>query len=426
MSLINNSQDPKEQPKNPQNPKIDWENLILTYRNWLLAAGLIILVFFLFNQHYSLKEPIDSSIWGTYGDFIGGVLGTVVAYISVRFLILTLKEQKEANITISENNERNSKVYELQQFEGTFQTLLSIYLESVKAYHKEGYSDGKESMRAILEDVYNVYKNEGQYPSKVRTAVRRFDELYVENRQVMAVHFRVLYQLCKLISKANIADDKKALYSKIVRSQLSEEESIMIRYNCMNVYGFKMQEYANEFNLLKHLPFTRLMEFKSWDIIFSDSYKKNVLDTEFIAIRKTITDIFKRNGQIDVLETVCYSKRYVLIINVTADKRELKLELQRTKKTAKDKSIEKFEKAFDMLTDNQIRQMLIAFVYEIVSYSNFGRFNKKEELNYVFPQVSSEGNISSIVVLVKKCSPLIMSYQKKPQMNYQNTHQPNI
>lgn len=410
------AQEPKEKVKDNEITSQDWEKLIARYKWHLIIAGIVILVFFMANQHYDLSEPIDSGIWGTYGDFIGGVLGTIVAYISLRFLILTLKEQKEANITICENNERNSKVYELQQFEGTFQTMLSLYLDAVNSYKKDGYNSGRDSMRAILEDVYIRYKNNGQYASKVRTAVRCFDELYVENRQVMSVHFRVLYQLCRFISKAKIDDNKKALYSKIVRSQLSEEECIMIRYNCLNSYGLKMQDYANEFNLLKHLPFTRLMEFKAWDKIFSDSYKKNILDTEFIGIRKRIRILFRTYDDQEKTESIKYSRRYVLIITVSADRKHMGIELKRINKTKNIKSIEKFEKAFDILTDNEIRQMLISFIYEIVYYSNFGKFNKKEDLTYEFPPVKSDGIVSSICVSVTKSSPLIMSYQKVPRM----------
>lgn len=409
-------QEPKEQKKDNKVTSQDWEKLIAKYRWHLIIAGIVILAFFMANQHYDLSEPIDSGIWGTYGDFIGGVLGTIVAYISLRFLILTLKEQKEANITISENNERNSKVYELQQFEGTFQTLLSLYLDAVNAYKKDSCNSGRDSMRAILEEVYFRYKNNGQYASKVRTAVRCFDELYVENRQVMSVHFRVLYQLCRFISIGNIDDNKKALYSKIVRSQLSEEECIMIRYNCLNSYGLKMQDYANEFNLLKHLPFTRLMEFKAWDKIFSDSYKKNILDTEFISIRKRIRILFKTYDGQEKTEIINYSKRYVLKITVSADRKSMGLELKRVNKTKNTKSLAKFEKAFDILTDNEIRQMLISFIYEIVFYSNFGKFNKKEDLTYAFPPVKSNGIESSICVSVNKSTPLIMSYQKEPRM----------
>ena len=50
----------------------------------LLAVFLAILGFFFFISHryFSLAKPIDGAVWGEFGDFIGGVIGTIIAYIS--------------------------------------------------------------------------------------------------------------------------------------------------------------------------------------------------------------------------------------------------------------------------------------------------------------------------------------------------------
>ena len=68
---------------------------------WLVVLACILsiagLVFFVSHRYYSLTKPIDGSIWGEFGDFIGGVVGTIIAYISIRLLIDTLKAQKDAN-----------------------------------------------------------------------------------------------------------------------------------------------------------------------------------------------------------------------------------------------------------------------------------------------------------------------------------------
>lgn len=76
---------------------------------WMIAGCIIIaivlLVLFLLHQTYDSKLPVDTGIFGTYGDFIGGVLGTVVALYSAYLLIKTFQNQAEINRDIQKTNE---------------------------------------------------------------------------------------------------------------------------------------------------------------------------------------------------------------------------------------------------------------------------------------------------------------------------------
>ena len=47
-------------------------------------------------------------------------------------------------------------------------------------------------------------------------------------------------------------------------SVLCDEEMIMLRYNCLTNKGRNMQEFVNQFNLIKHIPLMSLLEFKKW------------------------------------------------------------------------------------------------------------------------------------------------------------------
>ena len=65
----------------------------------VVAVALSIIGFFFFVSHryYSVAKPIDGSVWGEFGDFIGGVIGTIIAYISIRLLVATLNTQAKGN-----------------------------------------------------------------------------------------------------------------------------------------------------------------------------------------------------------------------------------------------------------------------------------------------------------------------------------------
>lgn len=75
---------------------------------WMVGGGivtaLILFLLFLLNQTYDTSLPFDTGIFGTYGDFIGGVLGTVVALYSAFLLIKTFQNQARINEDVKKTN----------------------------------------------------------------------------------------------------------------------------------------------------------------------------------------------------------------------------------------------------------------------------------------------------------------------------------
>lgn len=101
-----------------------------------------------------------------------------------------------------------------------------------------------------------------EYKRRSQKAVAMFDDFYAENRTESSVHFRVLYLLVCLIAEADIDEESRVMYAKCIRGQLSEGEMDVIRYNCVTANGSKMQQFINQFNLLKHLPLMSIFEFR--------------------------------------------------------------------------------------------------------------------------------------------------------------------
>lgn len=91
---------------------------------------------FAFHQHsdWGLSYPANHEQWGLYGDFVGGVLGTIVAIFSVYFLIRTLREQVHANSQEFDNYAKMSVVYTAQQFNNNFNHLVKLYHDAIDGY----------------------------------------------------------------------------------------------------------------------------------------------------------------------------------------------------------------------------------------------------------------------------------------------------
>lgn len=357
-------------------------------------------------------NAIDTSKWGTFGDFIGGVLGTACAYISLRLLVKNLKEQEKSNDYLRESNNRSSEVSELQLVHEDISTLLESYNRVINTYKKSDDSIGQKAIRDIATDLLNSYKEDNNDPikSRIEEARKLFDKKYIIHRDSMSVHFRLLYQIFQIIWLSDIKGEKKAMLSKMLRSQFTEHELLLLRYNCLTSNGKKMRFYVNQFNLLKHLPITHLLEFKKW-VKDLDDVQRNRLDSECISIRKCIKNLLLKDENKEEKQQLNYSNRYNGAITISADKKTCHFELVRNTQESSSVDITSIDNVLDKWNDEEMKNFFVDFFKYIFDYSNFSQFNKMNDLE-VKHDVKTEqnGEKHTIWTMVKKDrSPLVIS-----------------
>jgi hypothetical protein len=92
---------------------------------------------------------MDMSITGQVGDFIGGVVGTIISAAGFVFLYLTLQSQ---NVSINYQKE----VYENERIESRFFALLQLHRNNVEELSFRTWEDGQEksSGRKVFKDIY--------------------------------------------------------------------------------------------------------------------------------------------------------------------------------------------------------------------------------------------------------------------------------
>lgn len=390
-----------------------WENKLL-WAEWLMGISFICAVFlFCIHQPWFVwVNAIDTSKWGTFGDFIGGVLGTACAYISLRLLVKNLKEQEKSNDYLRESNNRSSEVSELQLVHEDISTLLESYNRVINTYKISDDSIGQKAIKDIATDLLNSYDEDNNDPieSRIEEARKLFDEKYIIHRDSMSVHFRLLYQIFQIIWLSDIKGEKKAMLSKMLRSQFTEHELLLLRYNCLTTYGTKMQFYVNQFNLLKHLPIAHLLEFKKW-VKDLDDVQRNRLDSECITIRKCIKNLLLKDENKEEKQQLNYSNRYNGTITISADKKTCHFELVRNTQESSSVDITSIDNVLDKWNDDKMKSFFVDFFKYIFDYSNFSQFNKMNDLE-VKHDVKTEqnGKKHTIWTMVKKDrSPLVIS-----------------
>jgi len=225
---------------------------------------------------------------------------------------------------------------------------------------------------------------------------------YIKHRTKVAACFRTLYRMYDLIDKADLKEDVKKNYLKIIRAQLTDSELFFLRYNGMTYYGQNFLNYMNKYHVLKHLPAFELLEFKDWwkDLTKVERMGINIVFHHSTRIlRRILTKTNK--GIVFSPQKECQKYRFEIktisnyLVEVT-----LKIDNNKTNNIMEYKGLEKF-------TDKRIQALLDCYLKETFIYSNFERYNKEDDLKfYSDPIITKDG-----VTLIKSG---VENIKKKP------------
>ena len=377
--------------------KKDKQSIIdkLILNKWIyliLTLAFILAAIFLFGwaaNKYDWTSPIDYSLFGALGDFIGGVLGTILMLLSTLLVVRTFIYQQ----SVTQSNERQ---LETQRFNNLFFELMNLYHREVaelcgqdfKFYRTPNEEDNGELVKQELryddkdffdvskEKLQQMYQNGNSFTVNRKLAVRLYMDFYIKNKTKMGAYFRTLYRIYDLIDNADLEESSKKNYLKIVRAQLTESELFFLRYNAMTYYGMNFVKYINKYNILKHLPAFELLEFKDWWNKPNQTEKTGInIIFDFVnrRIRDMLCDIQKLKDTVNINSiSPKYSMRldkkspYDLLITVIINK------------TAKNDKVE--FSALDNFDNKKIQQLLDCFIKEVIMFSNFEQYNETKEL----------------------------------------------
>ena len=185
------------------NPKEKKDNIFPFSLFWiellcLFIGGLSLILFCIGRTFFDFTSTIDNEVWGQFGDFIGGIIGTLISYISVRLLVRNLREQMQSNQQQANNYNQNAKIFELQQFNEMFKLLFDQYQEAISSYRYNNLT-GKKAITAISDAMLKHGKtiNESLYTERENKALRIYDSFYVNYHDIAPVHFRIIYRIGK-------------------------------------------------------------------------------------------------------------------------------------------------------------------------------------------------------------------------------------
>lgn len=328
----------------------------------------------------------DYARLGTYGDFVGGVLGTIFGVISVLLMFKTFDHQRKATAD-------NQTQLEIERFHDLFFELLRLYQSQVsdlcgvyRTFEKSKkdnltedentevyeYSyNNKDFFDVEKEKLQRVFTPKKSFEQNQAEALKTYMFFYIKNKDKIGAYYRTLYRIYDLIDNAKtIPEGIKKDYLKIIRAQLTETELFFLRYNALTYYGYKFIKYINEYNILKHLPVFELLEFKDWwkDL---DAVERAGLNIVFTNLRDTLHKVWDRkNVKISTSGKIDSKYSFMIEIRNCADV-EIKVVIDDSKEST---SMELL--AFKHFDAKRLQQLLDCYIKEIFIYSHFSSHNK--------------------------------------------------
>lgn len=248
-----------------QTQKVIWTSVIVVIALWTVSAATIAILF------------DDWGERGTFGDMFG-CINALFSGLAFSGLIVTLifqhedlknqrQDLKDQRIEFQTQNE----TLKLQRFENTFFNMLSLHHEIVSgmslSYPFRGGIDracGREVFSAIYRNIdinlagglsYSGLKDflndQSQLDPDVNI-VARYDS--TREARLLDHYFTNFCQTLEYIDESPlISGEERVLYSKVLRSQLSDDELNVMFYFCLSSRGASLKKLVEKYSIFANL-----------------------------------------------------------------------------------------------------------------------------------------------------------------------------
>lgn len=269
---------------------IDSGDRIIKFALLLVLLVIPLFVLFIWKEDLTTGATINNGKFGTFGDFFGGVLGSIWSLCGVLLFYTALKEQRKDFKTNEEALIKQvealnlqcqefalqreelaqtrkvfveqSKTLMQQRLESTYFSLLSLYNKIVSDLSNQ--SSSSCYFKEIKDELCSKTASSGTPEQRHEEVKNAYMDLFYYRKEDLSHYFKLLYRVIKSIDSSEISGPEKFRYIKIIRSQLSENEMFILYYNSHSHLGGQFYKLILKYNLLKHLPITSKLEFRTY------------------------------------------------------------------------------------------------------------------------------------------------------------------
>ncbi|MDV7341810.1 putative phage abortive infection protein [Terasakiella sp. A23] len=255
----------------------------------------------------------NAEAYGTFGDFVGGTLNPIFAFLTFLGLLYTIFMQSKELQYTREELRRSASAFEQQNFDNTFFNLMKMLSEAVddasyeiweppmlnsdfinQAPRTNNVLHGHHAFNAMLENIkdidldgdfenrdgldhntdewacefdnflyrYGIHDNlKPDYDYRIllgKYEAAKIHQYYQENSYQFGHYFRVLYNTLRLIDE-DCEVEKCTKYVRLLRANITESELGLIFYNCLTKNGENLKVLVEKFGILDNLNLSSLI-----------------------------------------------------------------------------------------------------------------------------------------------------------------------
>ena len=247
-----------------------WQALKNWFQEWWLllvpimfASGAVLAYAVTFQQLPATENP---GAWGTFGDFLGGLLNPLVSTLTLFVAVSVWRLQKVEMEQTKQALQEQAKTAEQQRQEQRFFDLLNVYQRTVESisYTRTGnYQENTETLISSGKQAVKLWLDQAMNPRNLRLQmargdVKRYNKALKDEWNdwdaagMFDHYFRVVFRI--LSEAENLLGAQHHHYAELFRAQLSRSELLILGLNLLlDDEGQSMIPVAEKYGLLKHL-----------------------------------------------------------------------------------------------------------------------------------------------------------------------------
>lgn len=235
---------------------------------FVLGVALSALVFY-----YAFTQSDEALRRGAWGDFIGGTLNPLLTFLTFTGVLLSIFLQR-LELGLSRNElersadalEKQITSIEKQNFEAAFFQMLNTFntiVESIDLYNKDSGMEtrGRDCFRVFYTRLNKIYRENLTKGSKKHSAEAilrlSYFNFWKQHQLELGHYYRFLFNVFRFLDESPASEQ---YHAKLLRAQLSDQELLLLFYNCLSPQGQNFSEYAKKYQLFDNLPTIRLLE----------------------------------------------------------------------------------------------------------------------------------------------------------------------
>lgn len=232
---------------------------------------------------FSVDNQISEEKIGQYGDFVGGIIGSLFSLVGVILFYVALKDQRRDFATSQETLkiqlnafeqqvkeyeaqreeleetrkvfEQQNKTMKNQQFDSNFYSLLNVFIKQREKFNENYFVE-------LAQNLKDKVGQENDFIAICHSLNNEYLNLYLSHRAKLALYFTTLYRLYKVIEDCDhLSIKERVSYHKVLRSIITKDELLILYYNYHSNFGKKPLPIVLKYDYFKHLEVLSKIEF---------------------------------------------------------------------------------------------------------------------------------------------------------------------